>query len=149
MASILACWRFSLELLRCFSQAISRSGRREDSCTWECHCRTAAASELTDLERAGLDTVFLAEAHTFDSVSQLGYVYLASQREEAAASLPEELVRGVSLIGSASEVKDRVAAFAAKGIGTETSQPSSAPVRGVIPARLSTAALTPISRQAA
>jgi hypothetical protein len=33
-----------------------------------------AVTELAHYERAGLDIVFVAEAYTFDSVSQLGYI---------------------------------------------------------------------------
>jgi F420-dependent oxidoreductase-like protein len=58
-----------------------------------------------------------------DAARRVQDLYLAGKREEAAASLPEELVRGVSLIGSASEVKDRIAAFAANGVGTVNAVP--------------------------
>ncbi|GAB2656297.1 LLM class F420-dependent oxidoreductase [Prescottella soli] len=45
-------------------------------------------------------------------------LYLAGKKEEAAAAVPDELVRAVSLIGTESFVKERVAAFAAAGVTT-------------------------------
>lgn len=45
-------------------------------------------------------------------------LYLDGKKEEAAAAVPDELVRAVSLIGSESFVKERVAAFAAAGVTT-------------------------------
>ncbi|MGL4305091.1 MAG: LLM class F420-dependent oxidoreductase [Mycobacteriaceae bacterium] len=45
-------------------------------------------------------------------------LYLAGKKEEAAAAVPDELVRAISLIGTESYVKERVAAFAASGVTT-------------------------------
>lgn len=45
-------------------------------------------------------------------------LYLAGKKEEAAAAVPDELVRAISLIGTESFVKERVAAFAAAGVTT-------------------------------
>ena len=39
-------------------------------------------------------------------------LYLAGRKEEAAAALPEDLVRAVSLVGPESWVAERIAAFA-------------------------------------
>ncbi len=45
-------------------------------------------------------------------------LYLEGRREEATAAVPDELVRALSLIGSAAEVAERVAAFRAAGVTT-------------------------------
>ncbi len=43
-------------------------------------------------------------------------LYLAGKKEEAAKVVPDELVRDISLVGPASFVKERVAAFAEAGV---------------------------------
>ncbi|GAA1506434.1 F420-dependent oxidoreductase-like protein [Agromyces terreus] len=45
-------------------------------------------------------------------------LYLEGRRDEAIAAVPDELVRAISLIGTASEVADRVAAFRESGVTT-------------------------------
>ena len=45
-------------------------------------------------------------------------LYLDGRRDEAIAAVPDELVRAVSLIGPASYVAERVAAFRAAGVTT-------------------------------
>ncbi|HEU5222373.1 MAG TPA: LLM class F420-dependent oxidoreductase [Candidatus Lumbricidophila sp.] len=45
-------------------------------------------------------------------------LYLAGKKDEAAAAVPDRLVRDVSLIGPAGFVAERVAAFAAAGVTT-------------------------------
>ncbi|MEU9211000.1 LLM class F420-dependent oxidoreductase [Streptomyces sp. NPDC048415] len=45
-------------------------------------------------------------------------LYLAGSKDEAVAAVPEELVRGTTLIGSADEVKARVAAYRNAGVTT-------------------------------
>lgn len=50
-------------------------------------------------------------------------LYLAGRKEEAAAALPEDLVRAVSLVGPESWVAERIAAFAEAGVTTLTLQP--------------------------
>ncbi|ANJ26353.1 LLM class F420-dependent oxidoreductase [Agromyces aureus] len=45
-------------------------------------------------------------------------LYLEGRREEAVAAVPDELVRAISLIGSPSEVAERVAAFRQAGVTT-------------------------------
>jgi hypothetical protein len=50
-------------------------------------------------------------------------LYLDGKKDEAAASLPEELVRAVSLIGPESYVADRVAALREAGVTTLSLQP--------------------------
>ncbi|RVW06366.1 LLM class F420-dependent oxidoreductase [Rhodococcus spongiicola] len=53
-------------------------------------------------------------------------LYLAGKKEEATAAVPDELVRAVSLIGTESFVKERVAAFEAAGVTTLTVAPLAA-----------------------
>src|SRR5271154_2967835 len=43
--------------------------------------------ELADYERAGLDIVFVPEAYSFDSVSQLGYIAAKTERLEIASGI--------------------------------------------------------------
>jgi F420-dependent oxidoreductase-like protein len=50
-------------------------------------------------------------------------LYLDGRKQEAVAAVPDELVRAVSLIGSAAEVAERVAAFAESGVTTLTVTP--------------------------
>ncbi|MDT5084034.1 MAG: hypothetical protein QOJ61_1077, partial [Mycobacterium sp.] len=38
------------------------------------------ATEVADLERAGLDIVFVPEAYSYDAVSALGYLAASTQR---------------------------------------------------------------------
>jgi Luciferase-like monooxygenase len=42
--------------------------------------------------------------------------YLGGDRKSAAAAIPKELVDGMSLIGDAGFVKDRIAAYKAAGV---------------------------------
>jgi len=50
-------------------------------------------------------------------------LYLAGRKEEAAAAVPEDLVRATSLIGPESYVAERIAAFAEAGVTTLSLQP--------------------------
>ena len=50
-------------------------------------------------------------------------LYLAGRRDEAVAAVPDELVRAISLIGSPSEIAERLAAFATAGVTTLTVTP--------------------------
>jgi F420-dependent oxidoreductase-like protein len=43
--------------------------------------------ELADYEKAGLDIVFVAEAYTFDAVSQMGYIAARTERLEIASGI--------------------------------------------------------------
>jgi F420-dependent oxidoreductase-like protein len=52
-------------------------------------------------------------------------LYLDGQKDEAAAALPDELVRAVSLIGPEGYVAERIAAFAEAGVSTLALQPLS------------------------
>ncbi|MCD0450868.1 LLM class F420-dependent oxidoreductase [Actinocorallia sp. API 0066] len=46
-----------------------------------------AVEELIDFERAGLDIVYVAEAYSFDAVSQLGYIAARTERLEIASGI--------------------------------------------------------------
>lgn len=66
----------------------------------------------------------LARRYGFDEQAELVQeLYLGGRKDEAAAAVPEDLVRGVALIGSEGRVKDRVAAFAASGVTTLNAVP--------------------------
>ena len=52
-------------------------------------------------------------------------LFLSGKKAEAAAALPEELVRGVSLIGDESRIKDRLRAMAETGVTTINATPLS------------------------
>jgi F420-dependent oxidoreductase-like protein len=57
-------------------------------------------------------------------------LYLDGKKDEAAAALPDELVRAVSLIGPEGYVAERIAAFAEAGVTTLALQPLSADREG-------------------
>ncbi|MEV0164192.1 F420-dependent oxidoreductase-like protein [Nonomuraea fuscirosea] len=44
-------------------------------------------AELADYERAGLDIVFVAEAYSFDAVSQMGYIAAKTERLQIASGI--------------------------------------------------------------
>jgi F420-dependent oxidoreductase-like protein len=67
-----------------------------------------------------------------DIVSRAGYadaartiqdLYLEGHKDEAAAAVPDELLRRMHLIGTAAEVAERVAAYRAAGVTTLTVEP--------------------------
>ena len=58
-----------------------------------------------------------------DAAAEVQDHYLAGRRAEAAAALPDELVRGVTLVGPAGAVAERVAAFAEAGATTLNALP--------------------------
>ena len=41
-----------------------------------------AVSRVVDLEKAGLDQVWIAEAYSFDAISQVGYLAAKTERVE-------------------------------------------------------------------
>lgn len=53
-------------------------------------------------------------------------LYLSGRKAEAIAAVPDELVRGVSLIGPAGYVRERIAAFAEAGVTTLLATPVTA-----------------------
>jgi F420-dependent oxidoreductase-like protein len=58
-----------------------------------------------------------------DAARDVQDAYLAGRPQAAAAALPDELVRGVSLVGPRGYVAERVAAFAAAGVTTLNATP--------------------------
>jgi F420-dependent oxidoreductase-like protein len=46
-----------------------------------------SVAELADYEKAGLDIVFVAEAYSFDAVSQMGYIAAKTERVEIASGI--------------------------------------------------------------
>ncbi|WP_433201942.1 LLM class F420-dependent oxidoreductase [Dactylosporangium sp. CS-047395] len=66
----------------------------------------------------------LMERYGFGRVAaRIQDLYLAGQKPDAAALVPQELIDGIALIGPAAWVKDRVHAFAATGVGTLNATP--------------------------
>jgi F420-dependent oxidoreductase-like protein len=55
------------------------------------------ASEVADLERAGLDIVFVPEAYSFDAVSALGYLAAKTERVELASGILQLYTRTPTL----------------------------------------------------
>lgn len=56
-----------------------------------------AAAEVVDLERAGLDIVFVPEAYSYDAVSALGYLAAKTSRLELASGILQIYIRTPSL----------------------------------------------------
>ncbi|MEV0147770.1 MULTISPECIES: LLM class F420-dependent oxidoreductase [unclassified Nonomuraea] len=55
-------------------------------------------AELADYEKAGLDIVFVAEAYSFDAVSQMGYIAARTERLEIASGILPIYSRTPSLL---------------------------------------------------
>lgn len=58
---------------------------------------TEAAAEVADLEKAGLDIVFVPEAYSFDAVSALGYLAAKTTRLQLASGILQIYTRTPSL----------------------------------------------------
>jgi hypothetical protein len=66
----------------------------------------------------------LARRYGFeDAAERIQDLYLDGKKDEAAVAVPDELVRGTSLIGPESYVTERLAAFAQAGVSTLLVQP--------------------------
>lgn len=61
-----------------------------------------------------------------DAAAEIQDLYLSGRKAAAEAAVPEDLVHGVSLIGPAGHVKERVAAFAEAGVTTLSARPLAA-----------------------
>src|SRR2546421_12846709 len=57
-----------------------------------------AATRVRDLEHAGLDVAWVAEAYTFDAVSYMGYLAAVTERVQIAAGILPIYTRTPSLI---------------------------------------------------
>ena len=55
------------------------------------------AAEVADLERAGLDVVFVPEAYSFDAVSALGYLAASTERVQLASGILQLYTRTPTL----------------------------------------------------
>jgi F420-dependent oxidoreductase-like protein len=58
----------------------------------------AAADELTALERAGLDCVWVPEAYSFDAVSMMGYLAAKTERVEIGSAIVNVYSRTATLL---------------------------------------------------
>jgi F420-dependent oxidoreductase-like protein len=58
---------------------------------------TKTVAELADYEKAGLDIVFVPEAYSFDSVSQLGYLAAKTERIQIASGILQLYTRTPTL----------------------------------------------------
>jgi F420-dependent oxidoreductase-like protein len=58
-----------------------------------------AANELTALERAGLDCVWVAEAYSFDAISMMGYLAARTERVEIGSAIVNVYSRTATLLG--------------------------------------------------
>jgi F420-dependent oxidoreductase-like protein len=69
---------------------------------------TAAADQVADLERAGLDVVWVAEAYGFDAVSLLGYLAATTERVEIGAGILNVYSRTPALLAQVAAGLDAV-----------------------------------------
>lgn len=58
---------------------------------------TETVAELRDYEKAGLDIVFVAEAYSFDAVSQLGFIAASTDRVQIASGILQLYTRTPTL----------------------------------------------------
>jgi len=58
-----------------------------------------AASQVVDLEKAGLDVVWVAEAYTFDAISQMGYLAAITDRVQIGSGIVNVFSRTATLLG--------------------------------------------------
>ncbi|QWF76973.1 LLM class F420-dependent oxidoreductase [Amycolatopsis sp. CA-230715] len=56
-----------------------------------------SVAEIVELERAGLDIVFIPEAYSFDAVSQLGFIAARTERVEIASGIVQIYTRTPTL----------------------------------------------------
>ncbi len=82
-----------------------------------------AAEEIQELEKAGLDTVWVAEPYGFDAVSQMGYLAAKTERVEIASGVLPIYTRTPSLLAmSAAGVDALSEGRAILGLGTSGPQ---------------------------
>lgn len=68
----------------------------------------ATADEVLDLERAGLDIVFVPEAYSFDAVSALGYLAAKTERVQLASGILQIYTRTPTLTAMTAAGLDNV-----------------------------------------
>ena len=61
-----------------------------------------------------------------EAADRIQELYLSGRKAEAVAAVPDELVRGVSLVGPRGYIKERIAAFAEAGVTTLLATPVAA-----------------------
>ena len=66
-----------------------------------------------------------------DEAVEIQELYLSGRKQEAAAAVPEDLVRAVSLIGTENEIEAQLKEFAAAGVTTLLLNPLGAPEKRV------------------
>ncbi|QFG22209.1 LLM class F420-dependent oxidoreductase [Actinomadura sp. WMMB 499] len=69
---------------------------------------TQAAAELRDLEAAGVEIAFVAEAYSFDAVSQLGYLAAVTERMRLASAILSIYTRTPALLAMTAAGLDHV-----------------------------------------
>ena len=58
-----------------------------------------AAKQVVDLEKAGLDVVWVAEAYTFDAISKMGYLAAITYRVQIGSGIVNVFSRTPTLLG--------------------------------------------------
>ncbi len=58
-----------------------------------------AAKQVVDLEKSGLDVVWVAEAYTFDAISQMGYLAAITERVQIGSGIVNVFSRTPTLLG--------------------------------------------------
>ena len=58
-----------------------------------------AAKQVVDLEKSGLDVVWVAEAYTFDAISQMGYLAAITDRVQIGSGIVNVFSRTPTLLG--------------------------------------------------
>ncbi len=82
-----------------------------------------AADEIQELEKAGLDTVWVAEPYGFDAISQMGYLAAKTERVEIAAGVLPIYTRTPSLLAMSAAGVDALSdGRAVLGLGTSGPQ---------------------------
>ncbi len=82
-----------------------------------------AADEIRELEKAGLDTVWVAEPYGFDAISQMGYLAAKTERVEIASGVLPIYTRTPSLLAMSAAGVDALSdGRAVLGLGTSGPQ---------------------------
>ena len=83
----------------------------------------AAAAEVSELERAGLDLVWVAEAYGFDAPSMMGYLAAKTERVRIASGILPIYTRTPSLLAMTAAGVDALSGGrAVLGLGTSGPQ---------------------------
>ena len=63
-----------------------------------------AAQRVVELEKAGLDVVWIAEAYSFDAISQVGYLAAITERVEIGTGILNVYSRTAALMAMTSTI---------------------------------------------